>query len=247
MNDRHKGILALLGQSEELSVSELSHRFGVSGVTIRQDLDYLQEQGFLRRVHGGAVLNTQDDISRRISINYEKKVSIAERAAGYVERGETIYLEAGSSNALLARELSARSDIQVITGNLFIARMLRGSRVEVILVGGQYQHDSESTVGSLAKLALGSLNFSKAFIGIDGCTAVGGITISNMMRAEIAATAIEKAGQVFAVTDSSKFGNTALSKICELSELSYLITDSDLPAEYRTLFADAGVIVDTGA
>lgn len=246
MNNRHKSILGLLGQNQELSVTELSERFGVSGVTIRQDLDYLQEQGFLRRVHGGAVLNTKDDISRRISVNYEKKVSIAERAAGYVQSGETIYLEAGSSNALLARQLASRSDIQVVTSNLFIARTLRGSHVEVILVGGQYQHDSESIVGSLAKLGLQSLNFSKAFIGIDGCTESGGVTISNMMRAEIAATAIEKAPEVFIITDSSKFGNTALARLCAIDEVTHVITDSGLPKEYRRLFAGAGAVVDTG-
>lgn len=246
MNDRHKSILGLLGENSELSVAELSQRFGVSGVTIRQDLDYLQEQGFLRRVHGGAVLNTKDDISRRISINYEKKLSIAERAAAYVKHGETIYLEAGSSNALLARQLAGRADIQVVTSNLFIARTLRGSPVEVVLVGGQYQQESESIVGSLARLGLEQLNFSKAFIGIDGCTPQDGLTISNMMRAEIAATALRKAGTVFVITDSTKFGTTALARLCETREITHLITDSELPQEYRRLFTEAGVHVDTG-
>ena len=85
MNERQKTILRILGEDQELSVSDLSERFQVSGVTIRQDLEYLQDQGLLRRVHGGAVLHSSDEIAHRLGINYERKLAIAERAASYIK------------------------------------------------------------------------------------------------------------------------------------------------------------------
>ena len=244
MNERQREILELLGEDEAISVSALSNRFGVSGVTIRGDLDHLENQGLLKRVHGGAILHHEDDISRRIGINYARKLSIARRAAAYVSRGETIFIEAGSANALLARQLSPESGIQVVTSNVFITRQLKDSGVDVILLGGVYQHDSECVVGSLAKLGLESLHFSKAFIGADGINPSEGFTCTDMMRAEIAREAVRKATHSFVVSDSTKFGKVALSPICALEEITYVVTDSDIPPDQRRALEGAGVRVD---
>lgn len=246
MNERQKEILKLLGEDQELSVSELSSRFGVSGVTVRGDLDLLEREGFLKRVHGGAVLHRQDDIARRIGINYEHKISIAERAAGYIHEGETIFIEAGSANALLARQLLRRRDIQVVTNNVFITRQLKDSAVDVVLLGGVYQHDSECVVGSVARLGLQNLNFTKAFIGVDGIGMEAGFTCTDMMRAEIAREVVAKSRESFVVTDATKFGTVALSQICRLEEVDYLITDRTMPDTYRDPLRAAGVQVDTG-
>lgn len=185
MNERQKSILRILGQDGELTVSELAERFEVSGVTIRQDLDDLQDQGLLRRIHGGAVLNNEEDILRRMGINYETKLAIAQKAASYVASGDTIFIEAGSTNALLARQLADRSGIRIVTNNVFIARTLKDSVVDVALVGGVYQHDSECVVGTLAMAGLETLNFSKMFIGVDGFTEEHGFTCADMMRADV--------------------------------------------------------------
>ena len=246
MTERQKEILKLLGRHQELSVSDLSDHFGVSGVTVRGDLDHLQDEGFLRRVHGGAVLHGRDDIARRIGINYENKISIAERAAAYVRSGETVFIEAGSANALLARQLARRSGIQVVTNNVFITRQLKDTEVEVILLGGVYQHDSECVVGSLARIGMENLNFTKAFIGVDGVTAASGFTCSNMLRAEIAREAIARSSESFVVTDSTKFGKIALTQVCPLSGIDHIVTDADITREIRRELRNAGVTVDAG-
>lgn len=246
MNNRQKEILKVLGQDQELSVSELSSRFGVSAVTIRADLGTLEREGLLRRVHGGAVLHSRDDIARRIGINYEHKISIAERAVAYVKRGETIFIEAGSANALFARQLAGMSGIQIVTSNVFITRQLKDSEVDVILLGGVYQHDSECLVGAVARLGLENLNFTKAFIGADGISENEGFTCSDMMRAEIAREAVRKSSESFVVSDSTKFGKVALTQICPISEIDHLITDHLIPQEFTTLLRNAGVSVDTG-
>jgi DeoR/GlpR family transcriptional regulator of sugar metabolism len=245
MNERQKAILRILGEDGRLSVSELATRFEVSGVTIRQDLDYLQGQGLLRRIHGGAVLNSEEDILRRMGINYETKLAIAQKAASYVESGDTIFIEAGSSNAILARELGRRTGIRIVTNNVFIARTLKDSELDVVLLGGVYQHDSECVVGRLAKLGLETLNFTKTFIGVDGFTEEYGFTCADMMRAEIAGVAIAKSPEVFVLTDSPKFGRIALVQMCEARQATHVITDNAIPAEYRRVLEDAGVAVET--
>ncbi len=245
MNERQKAILRILGKDGQLSVSELATRFDVSGVTIRQDLDHLQGQGLLRRIHGGAVLNSEEDILRRMGINYETKLAIAQKAASYVGSGDTIFIEAGSSNAILARELGRRTGIRIVTNNVFIARTLKDSELDVILLGGVYQHDSECVVGQLAKLGLETLNFTKVFIGVDGFTEEYGFTCADMMRAEVAGAAIAKSPEVFVLTDSPKFGRIALVQMCEAKKVTHVITDSGIPAEYRRVLTNAGATVDT--
>lgn len=244
MNDRQKTILRILGEDQELSVSDLSGRFQVSGVTIRQDLEYLQDEGLLRRVHGGAVLHGTDEIAHRLGVNYERKLAIAVHAASYIERGETVFLEAGSTNAILARQLARRSGITVVTNNIFITRTLKDSEVDVISLGGVYQHDSECVVGSLARTGLGALSFSKAFVGCDGFTASHGFTCSDMMRAEIAGEAVRRAPEAFVLTDSPKFGRTALTQICRTNEVTCVITDVEILDEHREVLERASVRVD---
>lgn len=241
MNERQKSILRILGEDRELSVSDLTERFSVSGVTIRQDLDYLQSQGLLRRVHGGAVLHSEEDIAHRLGVNFEAKLRIAELAASFVSAGDTIFIEAGSANALLARTLAQREGIRVVTNNLFIARTLKESNVQVVAIGGVYQHQSECVVGSLARLGIAEVNFTRAFIGVDGCSFDQGLTCSDMMRAEIAHAVVAAARETFVLTDSSKFGRAALSRICGLGEVAHLITDQGIPEEYRCGIEDTGV------
>lgn len=234
MTDRHKSILRLLSQKQELTVADLSAHFQVSGVTIRQDLDHLQNQGLLRRVHGGAVLHNDDEISTRIGINYERKNAIAEKAMSFLQSGETIFIESGSANALFARHVKSYNDFNVVTNNLFVARTLKDSDINVITLGGLYQHQSESIVGKMALSGLESLNFSKCFIGVDGFTFEQGFTCSDMMRAEVANAAAKRSQEVFVLTDSSKFGRIALTHIFDLAAVDHIITDCQIPAEYRS-------------
>jgi DeoR/GlpR family transcriptional regulator of sugar metabolism len=244
MNERHKEILNILVEKKEVSVNLLAERLAVSGVTIRQDLNQLEKQGFIRRVHGGAVLNDTDDISTRLVFNYKQKMNIARQAAALVNEGETVLIEGGSTNALLARELTEKKGITIITPNVFIARELReNSDTPVILLGGLYQQQSESLVGKLAKLCIDHVNFHKAFIGIDGFTKEAGFTGKDMMRAEINSYIAEKSPKVLVVTDSSKFGKVELTRYFGADEVDYLITDEGIPAEDKAFLEKAGVQV----
>jgi DeoR/GlpR family transcriptional regulator of sugar metabolism len=244
MNRRQRKIIDGLSGEEKTSVRELADSLGVSAVTVRQDLNYLEEEGFLKRVHGGAVLQNADDISKRLVMNYERKLAIARKAATLVGEEETILIESGSTNAILVKELESRSNINIITTNVFIARELKkNDHANIILLGGSYQHESESLVGRLTKLCLDNVNFGKAFIGVDGYTSETGFTSTDMMRAEISSLIVKRSPEVFVLTDSSKFGKVHLARLFYPEEVTCLITDSGIPEQDRTDLERRGVRV----
>lgn len=242
LNKRQNRILEILGKDNQTSVVMLSEMLGVSSVTIRQDLNYLEAEGLLRRVHGGAVLKDGDDLDNRLGKNYEKKLRIAKKVASLVHEGETILIESGSANALLARELVRIRKVTIMTTNLYIARQFRkNEQANIVILGGIYQHDSEALVGKITKACIDQINIDKAFIGIDGYTAENGFMLRDMYRAEISSYIIQKARDLFVVSDSSKFGCTGLTSICSLKDIQHVATDSDLDPGFQDDLEAAGI------
>lgn len=242
LNERQNLLLKLLDSNEQTSVNELSKKLKVSSVTVRQDLNFLESQGLLKRVHGGAVLKDADNLLNRLGTNYEKKLKIAQKLSGYVAEGETILIESGSVNALLARELVKKKRVTIITTNIYIAQQFRkNEQANIIILGGVYQHESESMIGKITKLCIDNINFDKAFIGIDGYTSKTGFTLRDMFRAEISSHIIKKSGDVFIVSDSSKFGKTELTNICYGTDIQHIATDSELGFQYQDEFIEAGI------
>ena len=242
LNARQNKILNILGKNDKTSVNALSQMLKVSSVTIRQDLNFLEAEGLLKRVHGGAVLKDADDLANRLGVNYERKLRIAKKLSSYVGEGETILIESGSVNVLLARELLKIKKVTIITTNVYIARQFRkNEQANIIILGGIYQHDSETLVGKITKTCIDQINIDKAFIGIDGYTTETGFMLRDLFRAEISSYIIQKAKDVFIVSDSSKFGNTELTNICYPSDIQYIATDDKLPVPFQKEFKKAGV------
>ena len=242
LNERQNRILEILGLNNRTSVNELSQKLDVSSVTIRQDLNFLEAEGLLKRVHGGAVLKDGDDLDNRLGKNYEKKLRIAKKLASLVSEGETILIESGSANVLLARELVKIKKVTIMTTNIYIARQFRtNTQANIVILGGIYQHDSETLVGKLTKACIDQLNIQKAFIGIDGYTTEDGFTLRDMFRAEISSHIIRKAKDVFVVSDSSKFGCTGLTNICHLTDIKHIATNEDLDPKFQDEFRKAEI------
>lgn len=237
MKQRRSAILDHVSKQGHATVQELCDLFKVSMVTMRQDLSALEKGGFLQRTHGGATLLELENISHRLSIRHEKKMDIALLAASLVEDGETVLLESGSANALLARELAGRR-VQMVVANLFVARQVKhGDLARVVMVGGVYQPDSESLVGAMARQNIAATFFTKAFLGVDGFTPETGFTNRDMERAEIASTIVKRCQQTFIVADSSKFGATGMARICGIDDVAGVITNRDLPEPMRAVVA----------
>lgn len=229
MNERQRFVLNKVINSPKINVSDLSKEFGVSQVTIRQDLKLLEDAGMLKRFHGGAMPVSDDDIMKRMSFNLDVKMRIAAEAASLVSNGETILIESGSTNALLARELAKYNDITIITNSTFISRYVRGmTSLKVILLGGDYQHESEVLVGPLARICLKEFHVDKVFIGVDGFSENVGFTCINLMRAEVARAMADRAEKVIVVTDSTKFNNVGVACQFKADEVDIVITDKNI-------------------
>lgn len=242
LNERQNKILKILGKNDQTSVNDLSEKLEVSTVTIRQDLNFLEAEGLLKRVHGGAVLKDADDLENRLGVNYEKKLRIAKKVASFVNEGETILIESGSINVLLARELLKIKKVTIITTNVYIARQFRkNEQANIIILGGIYQHDSETLVGKITKTCIDQINIDKAFIGIDGYTAAAGFTSRDLFRAEISSYIIQKAKDVFIVSDSSKFGKTELTNVCYITDIQHIATNNDLSIQFQEELKNAGI------
>jgi DeoR/GlpR family transcriptional regulator of sugar metabolism len=229
LNDRQLTILSKVINAPKINVAELSKEFGVSQVTIRQDLRILEQNGMLRRFHGGAMPVSDDDIMKRLSYNLDVKLNIAQKAASLVSNGETVLIESGSTNALLARELAKKSDITIITNSTFISRYVRGMNgIKVTLLGGDYQHESEVLVGPLARICLKQFHVDKVFIGVDGFSPDIGFTCVNLMRAEIAHAMADQAEKIIVVTDSSKFDKIGVACQFKAEDVDIVITDTNI-------------------
>lgn len=233
MNERHTKIIEIVNKKKKIEVNALAEMLGVSPVTTRKDLDALEAKGLLTREHGYAVKCNEDDINNRLAVRYETKVKLAQAAAAMVTNGETIMIESGSSCALLAGEL-AKSDknITIITNSAFIAAYVReNGNTRVVLLGGEYQKESQVMVGPLIRICAREFHVDKLFVGTDGFDPTYGFTGSDMMRTEAMKALAESARNVYLLTDSSKFSNMGVVMQLKFDEVAGVVTDNQIPAE----------------
>jgi Transcriptional regulators of sugar metabolism len=229
-------------------VTELAASLGVSEVSIRKSLNELERQGVVTREHGEAHVYSGDDIPFRMHIRYAEKQTIALKAAQLVEPGDTVLIEAGSAIAMFAERIKNVRGLTVITSNLFIARSFRGSKAQVMVLGGLYQEESESLVGPAACESIRSIGFSKSFIGVSGYTTSGGFMLNDIARAEVTRAILERGqeckAKAWILTDSSKFGVSHAASVCsDLSLIAGIVTDPGIPEDVRRHLTDAGVAV----
>ncbi|WP_299996321.1 DNA-binding transcriptional regulator YciT [uncultured Cedecea sp.] len=243
MNSRHQQIIHLVNLRGNISVSELARQTGVSEVTVRQDLNLLEKESYLRRTHGSAVALDSDDVGARMQTRYPLKQVIATRAATLVNDGESVFIEGGSTCALLARTLADRRGLTIITVSHYIAHLLKDSACEVVVLGGLYQKESASVVGPLTRFSLQHIHFHKAFIGIDGWHENTGFTGRNMLRSDVINALMEKEGEKIVLTDSSKFGQVHPYPLSPEIPFSHIITDDGLASEYQRVINKQGILL----
>lgn len=234
MQRRHQQILERLESKGKVSVAELAQWLGVSGVTIRKDLVALEQLNRLRRAHGFAL--ALNDLNQRIGNNVSVKEAMARSALSLLTAGDTLFIEAGSSNAHLAREIGRSGlDVTVVTPCLYVASELKNGPQEVVVLGGVLQKRSECLVGPLTRLGISSINVNKVFIGIDGYTPQQGFTGRDVMRAENIRLAIEKRVENFVIAESDKFGKLFPFNVARHADIGTVISDRLLTDEYEAV------------
>ena len=229
--ERARKILSLLAEQKKMDVAAIAGMLNTSQVTIRKDLDGLESKGFIRRVHGCAELNTTDHITSRLAWHYEEKKKIAERAAELVSDGDTIMIESGSCCAILADLLARKcQSLTIITNSAFIAEYIRNCKqVQVILLGGLYQQDSQCLVGPMIRDHAENYHVRYFFIGTDGWNEKVGFTNKDPLRAQAVRDMAHACDEMVILTESEKFSLTGTTPLNVKGQPRMVITDNGIP------------------
>ena len=244
MRGRQTQIISILSDRKKITVLELAELLKVSDVTIRKDLAILEEKGLLKREHGFATMPESDDVSTRMIFSYEIKRKIAQKALESIKDGETLMIESGSCCALLAEEIVLnRRGITIITNSIFIANFLRdkvGARI--ILLGGEFQPESQVMIGPLIKKCAENFNVDKIFMGTDGFNDVGAMS-GDLMRAEAVRNMKKSTRQAIILTESKKFTQSGIVPLINYGEIDFIYTDDKISEDKRNFLEDKGVKV----
>lgn len=245
--NRTNQILELITEEGKIEVAELARRLDVSQVTIRKDLDNLEERGIIRREHGWAVLHNGDDLSARLAYHYQEKELIARKAAELVQDGESVMIENGSCCALLAETLArTHRDLTILTNSAFIASYIRDrEHVQVVLLGGIYQPEAQVMVGPMVRQCAENFWIDRFFIGVDGWSERTGFTNRDQLRAQAVRDMAGQAEQVIVLTESEKFGIRGTVPLNLKNQIKMVITDSRLDSGTAQILSDQGIIINT--
>ncbi|GAA2111971.1 DeoR/GlpR family DNA-binding transcription regulator [Microlunatus panaciterrae] len=249
--ERLAALLERLVAAGKIDVEPAADQFGVSAATIRRDLDHLADQQLLTRTHGGAVPNTTSyDLPLRYkSANRgEAKTRIAQRAVQMMWPGCTISLNGGTTTVEIARAIptveALRHGITVVTNAINIATELTVRPfIKIVVCGGVARPQSYELVGSIAAETLGRLSPDICFLGATGLDAEGGITTYDESEAAINRVMVTQAKRTVVVVDSSKIGTVGFCRICNVEEVSTILTDSNADPEAIARLRETGVEV----
>lgn len=235
-NQRREKILELIREDGHAKVLDLSRIFKVTEVTIRQDLEKLEKDGDVIREHGGAYLKNIDLNVRNFSLqnqdNIIEKNAIARKAIQFIENGDTIILDSGSTTTEIAKLITGYKNLTVITNALNIALILGAqAEINVIVTGGEFKAPTLSLTGQKAADFFQNLHVDKLFLATAGIALKSGLTYPGISDICVKRAMIESANQIFLVADSSKIGKNAFASLGALSLIDYLITDSKVKPE----------------
>lgn len=236
-SNRRELILELVVQRGYVSVEQVAVRVGVSTVTARRDLERLDAEGLLVRTHGGASAIQgihEHGFAERLGVALQQKRAIGRAAAGLVTEGATVALDAGTTTLEIARQLTARSALTVITSSLRVLDALaRYPHLTVLCTGGTVKHRELALVGSVAERMLAERRPDIAFVSAAGVRAADGPTDHEDTEVALKRAMIACASRVYLVVDSTKFGVVRPVLVAPLTAFSGVVTDEGISGRDR--------------
>ena len=235
-NQRRDKILEMIMEDGHAKVYELSKIFKVTEVTIRQDLEKLENDGYIEREHGGAHLK---DIGRNVK-NFElqnkyylqEKSAIAQKAIELISDGDTVILDSGSTTTEIAKLISGFKRLTVITNALNIALMLGADpEINLVMTGGEFKAPTLSLTGQKAADFFEGIHVDKLFLACAGIALKSGLTYPSISDLVVKKAMIDSSDIVYLVADSTKIGKSSFASLGALSLIDYLITDSNISEE----------------
>lgn len=246
VRSRRRYLVEAVQGSESVPVSRLAAELGCSEMTVRRDLDALEHEGVLRRVHGGAVaFNLRSDevpYSVRAFEAAEAKERIGRAVAGLIADGETVVLDCGTTTAEVGRALRGRPVTVLPLGLRTLVDLASDDQVRLIAPGGDVRAGELVVTGDLAEVAFERLRFDTFVLGCCGISERDGVTTHVPADARVKRAAVSSSRRIIAVADGSKLGAVAFGHICGLDALERLVTDA-APSQTAGL-ASAGLTID---
>lgn len=250
LEERRQAIASLVNSTGRVTVAELSRNFGVSEVTIRQDLQALAERQVLVRTHGGAVpaagglAELQLGLRRQTQVTEKTRIGAA--GAALVQDGDAIVLDASSTSLAIAHHLRGRQDLTVITYSLEVLNELTSApQIDVVLMGGFFQRATMSLIGAYGLDQLRQYNIRLGFFGAHGLDAQTGLTDVSATEARVKAELLPHCREVVAVLDATKWGRVGSVTFAPPHKIHRIITNAGAPPALVAAMEERGIAVIT--
>ncbi|SMC99602.1 DeoR/GlpR family DNA-binding transcription regulator [Sporomusa malonica] len=231
-SERQKKIVDLLATKDILTISELMTIFDISIETVRRDLTLLEKQGSIQKVYGGAKLKDisfgEPTLENRLMDRLSQKEAIGKKCSEFINDGDCIFIDSGSTTFHIAKQLTNKKNLTIITNSIPVVNELISTDFEIIIIGGRIRHNERSVVTYDYIFNFSELNIQKSFICASGITVENGVSDFNMQEAVTRKIIIERSKEVFVAADSSKFHRDVTINIATLGKIDYIITDSQL-------------------
>ncbi|MGB8455977.1 MAG: DeoR/GlpR family DNA-binding transcription regulator [Anaerocolumna sp.] len=223
VDDRRNRILKIMHSNHHVRVNELAEELGVSFITIRRDLQFLDDQKLLQRTHGGAVLvNSDETVEDEVQFY---RMLIARFASTLVEDGDSLFINT-SSNALQMLHYVTRNNVTAITNNGKVINNEYGAGINVILTGGELRYPKDAMVGDYAIRNLQTVFAKKAFVGCSGLTPDSGMMTEIASEVSVNELMVNHSTEaVYVLADHTKIGKRSSFTSCAIEKVNYLITD----------------------
>jgi DeoR family glycerol-3-phosphate regulon repressor len=242
---RHKSILALLKERGSVTIEELVVHFKVTPQTIRRDLSYLADNQKLRRHHGGAgpissIENTSYH-TRQIT-DLEAKEKIAANLVKMIPNGSSLFINIGTTTETIAKALLHHENLQVVTNNLNVARILGAKKdFSVLIAGGEVRYRDGGVIGEATEEFINQFRMDFGIIGISGIEDDGSLLDFDFREVKVAQAIIKNSRRVLLAADSSKFGRYAMVRLGNINQAHDFITDSKPPESIQTILTSHDV------
>ncbi|WMJ88796.1 DeoR/GlpR family DNA-binding transcription regulator [Anaerocolumna sp. MB42-C2] len=229
--ERHSKIIQMISETGAVQVEELAKVLDVSLMTIRRDLEKLNQDGIIERCHGGAIIKREVSYMEKRTQQIEDKIKIAEKCAGFVKKGDATFLDAGTTTYEIAKRIQNIPGITVITNDLEIARLLLESDVRLMLCGGMVQKSTGSMLGPFANQMMEDIRTEIAFLGAMSIDDQFNVLTPTLNKAVLKRTICKNSRRPYLAADETKFGKQALMRINHLSDYAGVVTNKSLNAE----------------
>jgi DeoR family transcriptional regulator, aga operon transcriptional repressor len=244
---RRVKILEVLNSEGQVTVSELSKKFNVTEVTIRNDLSHLAGKELLIKTRGGGLKTQRVGIDQHLNdkakINSKEKQAIGKKASELINENDTIIIDSGTTTIEIAKNLSRIKNLTVITNALNIASQLIRDEIKVIVLGGILRTASLSLTGPIGENSIKNFYCDKCFLGVDGIDSQFGIYTPNLEEAHLNRMMINASKEVIIVTDSNKFKRKSFAHIAPITKVNMIVTDSKIPEDELKNLQSMGIKV----